>query len=238
MSERRQFGIDVSEWQGVIDWQAVAESGVEFAMIRATHGRTGDAYFTQNMEGALAAGLSVGVYCCSYATTVGGVLAEAAYFLETISPYREEITFPAAIDAEQEMQYRLGKSAVTDLLTAFCEAVTEAGYLPMVYTNCNWLNHVIDKAALADAGIDIWVSWPKKVTSFADLPQDEVTKHDHTMWQFSCDGRVSGIAGRVDLNVSYVDYAQEAPVLSAGFYLSWDEAREILADTGCEGILL
>ena len=65
---------------------------------------------------------------------------------------------------------------------------------------------VIDKPALAEAGIDTWVSWPKNVTGFADKPEDGVTKHEHTMWQFSSVGRIDGISGNVDLNVCYVDY--------------------------------
>lgn len=238
MSEVKRYGIDVSEWQGNICWPKVRESGVAFAMIRATHGLKRDAYFEKNMEAALEAGISIGVYCCSYATTVAGILEEAAYFLETIRPWREEIAFPAAIDAEQESQFRLGRAVVTELLLTFCEAVVSAGYLPMVYSNCNWLNCVIDETELSENGIDVWVAWPHKVASFAEIPVDGVTKHDHTMWQFSNVGKIDGISGPVDLNISYADYAEEAPVLPDRRYVSWEEAAVMLAELGCEGILL
>lgn len=238
MSEVKRFGIDVSEWQGEINWAKAAEAGVEFAMIRATHGQKRDVFFEKNMEAALEAGIAVGVYCCSYATTVAGVLAEAAYFLDAIRPWREEIAFPAAIDAEQESQFRLGRTGVTELLLAFCESVTSAGYLPMIYSNCNWLNSVIDQCELEENGIDVWVAWPQEAATFAEMPEDAVTKHAHTMWQFSNCGRVAGIAGPVDLNVCYADYAEEAPVLPDRRYVSWEEAAAMLAELGCEGILL
>ena len=161
MTRTMRYGIDVSEWQKEIDWPKAAASGVEFAMIRATHGQKQDACFERNIRGALAAGVDVGVYCCSYAADAAEVRAEAALFLQTILPFREEITYPAAFDAEQPRQFALGKERVTQLMLTFCEAVTAAGYIPLVYTNCNWLNSVVDKPALADAGLDLWVAWPR-----------------------------------------------------------------------------
>lgn len=126
--------------------------------------------------------------------------------LEAIEPYREYISYPVAFDAEQDKQYKLGKPKVTELILTFCGKIKEAGYVPMNYTNCNWLNNVIDKDVLADSGIDTWVSWPKSAASFADKSENGVTKHEHTMWQFSSVGKINGISGNVDLNVCYVDY--------------------------------
>ena len=206
MSKRILHGIDVSEWQKKIDWQKVAADGVEFAMIRATHGLKVDAYFEDNIKGAFAAGINVGVYCCSYGDTVSEVLAEADFLLDTIEPYRKYITYPVAFDAEQQSQFKLGKKKVTELILAFCKAVHERGYVSLNYTNCNWLNNVIDKDAVAGAGIDTWVSWPVAADSFNENLVDGVTKHDHTMWQFTDCGRVGGINGDVDLNLCYEDY--------------------------------
>ena len=238
MSEILKKGVDVSEWQREIDWPKVAAAGVEFAMIRATHGLKGDAYFDRNIKGALAAGINVGVYCCSYATTKAGVEAEAGYFLGTIAEYADDITYPAAFDAEQASQFNLGKSKVTELILTFCKAVENAGYIPVNYTNCNWLNNVIDKPALANAGIDTWVSWPKNVKSFADKPEDAVTKHEHTMWQFSCHGKVDGISGNVDLNVCYVDYPALFEDETENEYVTLAEAGEILREAGVKGIII
>lgn len=130
-------GIDVSEWQSEIDWKKVAADGVEFVMIRATHGKKTDAYFERNIKSALESNIAVGVYCCSYATTVEGVKAETEHFLRTIEPYQKDILFPAAFDAEQDSQYKLGRDKVTELILTFCKAVEEAGYVPVNYTNCN-----------------------------------------------------------------------------------------------------
>lgn len=239
MSEILKKGVDVSEWQREIDWPKVAAAGVEFAMIRATHGLKRDAYFDRNIKGALAAGINVGVYCCSYATTKAGVEAEAGYFLGTIADYAGDITYPAAFDAEQTGQFNLGKQKVTELILTFCKAVETAGFVPVNYTNCNWLNNVIDKPAVANTGIDTWVSWPKAVKSFADKPADGVTKHEHTMWQFSTVGRIDGISGNVDLNVCYVDYpAETIDDDTEDAYITLAEAGEILRDAGVRGIII
>ena len=231
-------GIDVSEWQKEIDWKKVAASGVEFAIIRATHGLKQDVYFETNIKGALDAGIPVGVYCCSYATDREGIIEEAAYFLATIKPWKASITYPAVLDAEMSNQFLLGKEKVTDMMLRFCEAVRENGYTPMVYTNCNWLNNVVDKPLLAGAGIDVWVSWPRNATNFEGKGVDGVTKHEHTMWQFSCIGNVDGIAGNVDLDVSYVDYSAVDAEEEYANYVTWDEVAAILAEHGVKGIIL
>ena len=228
-------GIDVSEWQGVIDWQKVAEDGVEFAMIRATHGLKKDVFFESNIKNAANVGIAVGVYCCSYATTIDRLLEETDFFLDAIRPYANDISFPAAFDAEQSSQFKLGKKMVTEMILTFCDKVADAGYIPVNYTNSNWLNNVIDKPALADAGIDVWVSWPKSSTNFDNIPTDGVTKHEHTMWQFSSVGKINGIAGNVDLNISYVDYAA---TIDPSDYVTWDEMAEILRNAGVKGVIL
>lgn len=222
-------GIDISEWQGAIDWKKVASDGVEFVMIRATHGKKTDVYFERNIKGALENNIVVGVYCCSYATTVDGVKAEAEYFLKTIEPYKNDILFPAAFDAEQDKQYKLGKAKVTELILTFCKAVEEAGYTPVNYTNCSWLNNVIDKPKVEAAGIDTWVSWPKSVKRFEQCPVDGVTKHPHTMWQFSCVGKIDGINGDVDLNVCYEAYDNKG-------YITISEAADLFSKMGYKGI--
>ena len=231
-------GIDVSEWQKEIDWKKVADDGVEFVMIRATHGKKTDVYFERNIKGALENNIVVGVYCCSYATTVDGVKAEAEYFLKTIEPYKDDILFPAAFDAEQDYQYKLGRAKVTELILTFCNAVSEAGYVPVNYTNCNWLNNVIDKPKIAEAGIDTWVSWPFNIKRWEDRPEDGVTKHEHTLWQFSCHGKVDGIVSNVDMNVSYIDYAAFVGVEELTEYVTWEEAAAILREHGIRGVSL
>ena len=232
-------GIDVSEWQGEINWKKVAESGIDFAMIRATHGLKRDVYFERNIRGASEAGIAVGVYCCSYALDEESIEAEAAYFVATIKPWKQLITYPAVLDAESDKQFQLGRKTVTAMMLKFCEMVEDGGYVPMVYTNSNWLNNVIDKNALANEGIDIWVSWPKNVTTFEEKGADGVTKHEHTMWQFTDKGKVNGIAGPVDLNVAYIDYAAFLEMENESEkYITWSEVAAILEERGVKGIIL
>ena len=199
------LGIDVSEHQGTIDWAAVAADGIDFAMVRALYrgyGHAGslneDANVTANIEGALAAGLDVGVYVFSQATTVDEALEEANRVIEMVSGY--EITYPIVFDLEK----LAGVDTRTDALTmeevtacarAFCDRVTEAGYHPMVYANmCGAVEH-FDLAELSD--IDLW---------FAQYYSQPFFPYRMTMLQYSDTASVAGIEGNVDLDICFTPY--------------------------------
>lgn len=193
-------GIDVSYHQGVIDWTKVKDSGIEFAMIRASRGyiskkkpMTADTMFAANITGALAAGIKVGVYHYSYAHTVEEAIEEANFFIDTISSY--SITYPVVLDLEEDSQAKLGKDKLTAIAVAFMETVKNAGYTPMLYSNKYWLTAHYDMTRLTD--YDVWLAQWSSAPTYSGT---------FGIWQYSATGVVSGINGYVDLNISYRDY--------------------------------
>lgn len=195
-------GIDVSYAQGAVDWLAVRESGVEFAMIRASRGAVSDkkpmaqdVTFDYNITQAQLCGLNVGVYHYLYATTVEEAREEARFFLKTIEPYK--ITYPVVLDIEEEYQAQLGVEEVTLIARAFLDEVRAAGYYAMIYANKAWLTTRLDMRLLSD--YDVWLAQWNTVPTYGG---------SFGMWQYSCKGIVSGVNGYVDLNISYKDYAK------------------------------
>ncbi len=196
--------IDVSNYQGEVDWEKVADSGVEFVMLRIgyrgyLYGTLNeDARFRQNAEGAAKAGLKVGAYFFSTATTVEEAVEEAEYALGIIKDY--QIDYPVAYDWEANSQnYRnlgLDGDTLTACAIAFCERVKKAGYDPMVYFNLPTGYLEYDLSQLTD--YDFW---------FAQYPSAEemyptMYYHFH-MWQYSDSGSIPGIDGCVDMNIAW-----------------------------------
>ncbi len=198
-------GIDVSAWQEEIDWQLVAQQGIDYAMLRVgyrgyTEGNIKlDPYFQQNVEGALAAGLDVGVYFFSQAVTVEEALEEAAFVLECIEAY--EISFPVVFDWEPvSSDYArtngLSTEVLCDAANAFCAEIESAGYTPMIYFNlfAGYIKYDLSKVM----EYDFWLAQYSETPSFY---------YDFQMWQYTSGGTVQGIEGGVDMNISFVDYA-------------------------------
>lgn len=200
-----RFGIDVSEHQGVIDWAAVAADGVEFAVIRcgwrgygSTAGLNEDKYFRANIEGALAAGLDVGVYFFSQALTEAEAREEAAYTLELIAGY--ELTFPVVFDWEQ-VAVRGSRTlspdwaAVTDCTEVFCDAVAAAGYTPMTYFNMSMAYLRLDLSRLQK--YHGWLAWYHEVPEY---------RYEYRMWQYGALTTVAGINGLCDVNLLFGEF--------------------------------
>lgn len=188
-------GIDVSEHQGTINWPNVAAAGIEFAIIRAGYGKNvhqTDKYFHENMKAAQAAGIKCGAYHYSYAKTVDDAKREADFFLRLIKDYKLE--YPVAFDIEDPTQKALGKQRITDIVLTFCDTVEKTGYYTMVYTYLDFLRNYFDMAKIGRFAL-----W---------LAQWGVSKPSMTcgIWQYTSDGSVLGINGRVDMNISYADY--------------------------------
>lgn len=196
-----KMGIDVSEFQGGdIDWKQVKDSGIEFVIVRIgyrAYGESGelvkDAMFEQNIEGALEAGLEVGVYFFSQAITPGEAVEEAEFVLDLIRPYK--ITGPVVYDTEEIK----GDTARTDGNTrqeftnyckVFCDTVEHAGYDSMIYANMKWMAFTLDMEELTD--YDFWYA------DYHELPQNP---YDYAIWQYSETGAVPGINANVDLNI-------------------------------------
>ena len=199
-------GIDVSFHQGEIDWEAVADAGIDFAIIRAgyrgySEGAINlDPYFEDNINGALDNGIDVGVYFFSQAVSVDEALEEAEATLEWIDGY--DITYPVVFDWER-ITYDSGRTkdtsavTVTDCAIAFCEAIEDAGYTAMCYGSPNTVNEDIYIDRLLD-----YPFWLAHYTS--DFEITEYPYH-YDMWQYTSNGSVDGIDGRVDLNVCISD---------------------------------
>lgn len=201
-------GIDVSEHQLDIDWNRVAQSGVDYAYIRV--GRRGytegglfeDPYFAANMAGAQAAGLKVGVYMFSQAVTVQEAIEEARFVLERIAQYN--ITLPVVFDWEKihEADARtvdVTMEGRTDCAVAFCETIKNAGYTPCVYFNRNLGYYGYDLSRLTD--YEFWFSLPE--SGFPNF------YYAADMWQYSFTETVPGINVETDMNLWFIPKAVE-----------------------------
>lgn len=192
-------GIDVSYAQQDISWENVRAAGIEFAMIRAGYGRElsqKDAMFERHYAGARAAGIPVGAYWYSYATDTDGAKKEAAACLETIRGKTFE--FPVAFDIEDSSQRNLGKGRITDISIAFLQELERAGYYVVLYSSLDWLRNRIDYDRVRR--YDLWLAqWRSAGITY---------EHPVGLWQYTSSGSVDGIAGRVDRDIAYRDYAQ------------------------------
>lgn len=212
------IGIDVSKYQGTIDWNMVRESGVEFAMIRVGYRAksTGEIFedpiARYNMQEAQAAGIKIGAYFFSSAVTKEEAREEAAFTMNIIAKYR--ITYPVAYNCEDFLstdsrQYGLDASARTELACAFLDEISAAGYTPMFYAskgelegNAQWNTDTLSSR------YKIWVAqYPDQ-----PYPQTNASSYTgtHAMWQYTGQGIVAGIPKKTDVNIAYFGYLQEA----------------------------
>lgn len=197
------MGIDVSSHQKDINWKKVKESGVDFAIIRCGFRGYGtgklveDDYFVKNMTGALENGIKVGVYFYSQAVTEEEAIEEAKFTLELIAPYK--FTLPVVIDIEEVNDKartdNLTAEERTNLVATFCETVKQAGYNPMIYSNLRFFIKSLDVSRLDD-----YEKWYAMYNNTIYYP------YEISIWQYSASGRVDGISGDVDLNISFKDW--------------------------------
>lgn len=197
-------GVDVSEFQQNIDWNAVAASGIDFAIIRVG-GRfmqSGnifeDQYARKNIEGAKAAGLDVGVYFFSQALNAQEGLEEAEFVLNLIKDY--DLTYPVVCDWEylggsSSRTYLAEPADITAGIAAFCQRVEQAGHIPMLYFNeyCGYIKMDLSK-------LSQYQFW------FAEYTSAPHSMYDFQMWQYSSTGKVAGIRSDVDMNICFVPY--------------------------------
>lgn len=205
-SEVSRAGIDVSQHQQNIDWQAVADAGIDFAIIRAGYrGYTEGGLFTdphavQNIEGALSAGLDVGVYFFSQATSEREAREEADYVLDLIDGY--DIRYPVFFDWESTVDVSRTAAVTGEELTAFalafCERVESMGYAAGVYFNQSYGLRRFDLRALRD--YEFWLAEYHDTQSFPYAVQ---------LWQYDCEATLPGIETTVDLNLCYRQYPIE-----------------------------
>ena len=194
-----RLGIDVSFYQGDIDWQKVAEQGVEFAMIRCGYRGSSegelfvDDKFEQNMQGAIDAGLDVGVYFFSQSTGAIEAAEEALFVLDLIKDY--EIRMPVAFDWEPLEESRaqdIDRDELTASALVFCEMIKDAGYTPCVYLYRYIAYYDYDLSKLAD--FQLWIGAPGSTLDFY---------YEAAIWQFSFTSRLEGIDADVDMNLQF-----------------------------------
>lgn len=199
------LGIDVSAYQGEIDWEQVADAGVEFVMIRLGfrgYGKEGkiviDKYFAQNLSGAKAAGLKVGVYFFSQAISVAEAEEEAAFVLKNLAG--AALDYPVVYDWEPVLDKSartngLGAEVLTDCAIAFCDAVSYAGYTPMIYYNLpvGYTRYDLSRLTVYDVWFAQYAEWPTMY-------------YDYRIWQYTDSGTIPGIKGKVDMNIAFRPY--------------------------------
>lgn len=191
-------GIDVSAYQGNVDWATVAASGIEFVILRAGTSGGKDEKFEENYRGAKAAGLHIGSYFFSYALTPEEMEADAALFREWLAG--KEFDMPVFLDVETEEQKRLPEGELTALAVSFLSELESAGYYCGVYSSEIWYDLYLDGSQLGGRE-HLWVAkWTASGT-----PSQNMSEH-FAMYQYSESGIVPGIQGTVDLNVCYVDF--------------------------------
>ena len=185
-------GVDVSKYQGLIDWNAVKNAGYSFAFVKIGSAKSSlDPYYAYNLISADAVGMKVGAYVYSYATTVEGAIEEARFAVAALAPFA--ISLPVVYDLEDQVHRNMTPQQLAALATAFCSTVQAAGYHPMLYASKNWATEKI-----APVPYDMWIAQYSDVCEYPNP----------AFWQFTSKGSVPGIAGNVDLNYQFKDYSK------------------------------
>lgn len=196
-----QLGIDVSKWNGEIDWEVVKAEGVDFAIIRCGYRGSSsgwlieDPYFYKNLEGAKKAGIKVGVYFFTQATDLVEAVEEASMVVSLLGDTK--LDYPVFIDTEgaggNGRADNLDAGTRTAVVNAFCQTIQNAGIDAGVYASRNWYLNNLDTDEFE--GQKIWL---------AEYRQTPEYEGRYDLWQYTSSGSVAGIEGRVDLNVSYL----------------------------------
>ena len=197
-----RLGIDVSRWNKSIDWEKVKEDGIEFAIIRCGYRGASsgalvlDPMYEDNIKGAIRAGIPVGVYFFTQATSEVEAIEEASMVIRLIEDY--DVDYPVFLDSESAGgNGRADKLDVADRIKyhkAFLETIASAGYDTGLYASKNWLNDRLDMTQMSQ--YKVWLA------EYADVPTYDEYYH---MWQYTSKGTVNGIETKVDLNLSYMN---------------------------------
>lgn len=197
-------GVDVSEWNQDIDWEAVRDDGIKYAIIRVGYGSDyssqDDKWWERNVSECERLGIPFGVYLYSYAQDAEMAQSEAEHVLRLIDGH--DLTYPVYFDMEDASQLRAtgyDRDALAEIARTFCDAIEDAGYDVGIYANKYWFEHY-----LIDECFDAWPRWVAQYNTVCDYDGD------YSMWQYSSGGRVAGIdhpaddfGGRADVNYLY-----------------------------------
>lgn len=191
-------GIDISYANPHIDFKKVRKSGIGFVIIRTGYKQKTDTHFKEHIEGALEAGLDVGVYCYCMAKTTAQAKKEAQYVAELIKPYK--LTYPVFYDMEDKSIESLPQKTLTDIALSFMKEIKAEGYRTGLYANPSWLLNRLERQRLdCDIWLAHWTQSPEKKTSY-DFGQK--------LWQWGT-RKIDGIEGEVDADISYIDFSSQ-----------------------------
>lgn len=189
-------GIDISKFQGDIDFRKVKEAGFDFVIIQAGYGKYSyqrDPFFEHYYTSAKAAGLGVGAYHYSYAVSIDDARREAEVFTEWIKG--KQFDYPVVLDIEEDVQSRLPSSLLGDIVSVFCESMESRGYYVSLYSYASFLGKIPESVR---SKYDVWVAH-----FGVNRP---AYSGEYGMWQYTSTGRVNGIDGDVDCDYAYKDY--------------------------------
>lgn len=201
-------GVDISKQTGKVNFARLKAAGIDYVMIRlggrgySTGQITLDENFTENIQGAVAEGLDVGVYFYSQAISQDEAVQEANFIIQNLEPYKGSVKYPVVFDMEfvandEARIDGLSREDRTTIATSFLEGVKAAGYIPMFYGDKEWLIKEIDLAKLQD--YDVWL------TQEEDIPD---YPYQYAMWQYTTTGVVNGIEGNANLDICFIGYSQ------------------------------
>ena len=242
---KRYNCLDISWWQGNISadsWKKIKKAGVTHVIIRSSYTSLSkfalnmDSKFANNVNRAYDAGIKVGVYHFSQATTVAEAEKEAAYTLKAIENYKSKIKLPVVLDFETNSSGRLNMSKLkklaangtsTKICNAFCEKVKAAGYTPMVYANYTMLNNYMDYKSLQKK-YRIWLA------NYTTKGTATTYPGEYWMWQYSSSGKVNGLSGCIDMNYifdngqggSSTNTSTTSPADETDYDEAWETANE------------
>lgn len=187
------YGIDVSSWQGDIDWTKVKAAGVDYAIVRCGYGQNqedqDDEYWYINADACVENGIPFGTYLYSYADTVAKAKSEAQHVLRLVEGY--DLSYPIYYDMEEDsVREKLSTTEIADIAQAFCDIIEDAGYEVAIYANTDWFTNYLTDSRFAQW--DKWVAQYNTTCTYTG---------DYSMWQCSSQGKVDGITGNADLNV-------------------------------------
>lgn len=198
---KQVYGIDVSKWQGNINWNSVKSDGKVFALMRISYGTKLDPYFETNYSGAKNAGIKVGVYCYNTARTVDAAVKQAQDVISKLKG--RQLDYPVCLDVEGSESEGLSNELRTDIVYAFKNVIEANGYEFMLYSSKSWLDNYYVSSRLAP--LDLWVA---RYCDF-NLGHRYTGPGNVRIWQYTSSGSVSGINGRVDLDICYKDYVKK-----------------------------
>lgn len=195
MEDALAYGIDVSQWQGTIDWKQVKNSNVDYAILRCGYGddltEQDDTYWKENADACTSNNIPFGVYIYSYALSTAQAKSEAEHVLRLIEGY--DLSYPIYLDLEDNsICNNLTAEQIADNAQVFCDTIEAAGYEAAIYANLNWFTNYLTDSRFAQ-----WDKWIAQYNTTCDY------QGEYSMWQCSSEGQINGIQGNVDLNVDF-----------------------------------